>query len=93
MTISSKFSEPRPVFWLIPKLTNPLNTVSDALPQPTSVTFTIGELHEQIHAGDIDLSPAYQRGTRECSSRANHWLTVSLAVVWPETKQITLIER
>ncbi|KAI9568313.1 hypothetical protein HD554DRAFT_2172402 [Boletus coccyginus] len=49
--------------------------LTNVLPLPRATTYSTQALYDQIHAGDIDLEPEYQRD-----------------VVWPESKQIGLID-
>ncbi|KAJ7235709.1 hypothetical protein B0H12DRAFT_1141128 [Mycena haematopus] len=49
--------------------------ISGALTAPRATTYSTEALYKQIHNGDINLEPEYQR-----------------EVVWPETKQIGIID-
>ncbi|KAF8414544.1 hypothetical protein L210DRAFT_3658943 [Boletus edulis BED1] len=37
--------------------------LTNVLPLPRATTYSTQALYDQIHAGDIDLEPEYQRGT------------------------------
>src|SRR5262245_59529677 len=45
-----------------------------------------------IHEGHIDLNPPYQRGERDLIKSCFISPNVSIDVVWPESKQIGLID-
>jgi hypothetical protein len=55
--------------------------------QPNLLLFT-----DQIHSSDINLEPEYQRGMSSAQSLRIRWSYMFIAVVWPEAKQIGIID-